>query len=539
MVIYMSEGRVSRRKYIAVAGAAAAAAVIGGAAYYLTRPGPPSPTPTPKPTPTVTPTPGPTPTPKPTATPKPTVTPTPTATPKPTATPTPTATPKPTPTPTGKVYYSWENPPPGVKLPDFITLMNPGSLKYDPATVEWSAEFEKRTGIKVKLVEVGQAQRNYEIKVLEMFSAGAATYDILHTSSGEQMEYARLGYLFPLDDFWDPANWKYYAPSARLGSEFYGPDGEKHVYATPWLNNIRVVFYMKDLWEEKGIEDPMKSYEERAPYYSSPKTWDELIEIALKLNDPPNRYGIQLRLDQNGFIQQWYINLLNLGGDMFDPPDKPGYDTIAFDSTEGVEALKMITELNTKYGCTWPDAINPPQMWHYTRIKEKKLGMAYCYHALCRWLYEDFGPDAWGVFELPPVEEGKTPIQLNNPSNWCVNNFSPYEKKVGAAMLGTFAASPWAQRVELLVEGNPGPYLPTYEDPIVRTVIKWYTQLQICKDSLAHGREPIMPYFIDIQQKSYEIFSSTFLGQKTPEEAIKEFRDYVYNLYKEKGLRGE
>jgi len=42
----MSEGRVSRRKYIAVAGAAAAAAVIGGAAYYLSRPSPPAPTPT-------------------------------------------------------------------------------------------------------------------------------------------------------------------------------------------------------------------------------------------------------------------------------------------------------------------------------------------------------------------------------------------------------------------------------------------------------------------------------------------------------------
>jgi len=178
-------------------------------------------------------------------------------------------------------------------------------------------------------------------------------------------------------------------------------------------------------------------------------------------------------------------------------------------------------------------------MWHYTRVKEKKAGVVYAYNALCRWLYEDFGADAWGVFELPPVDEGKTPIQLNNPSNWCVNNFSPEDKKIGAAMLGTFAASPWAQRVEMLVEGNPPPYLPIYEDPIVKKVIKWYTQLQINRDSLSHGREPILPYYIEIMHRCYEIFSASFLGQKSPEDAVKEFRDFVYDLYKEKGQKGE
>jgi len=240
-----------------------------------------------------------------------------------------------------------------------------------------------------------------------------------------------------------------------------------------------------------------------------------------------------------GFIQHWYVNLLNLGGDLFDPPDKPGYDTIAFDSTEGVEALKMLTELNTKYGCIWPDSINPPQMWHYTRVKEKKAGVVYAYNALCRWLYEDFGADAWGVFELPPVDEGKTPVQLGVPSNWCINNFSPEDRKIGASMLADFASKPWAARVELLVEGNMPSWLPMYDDPIVKKVIKWYDQLQVIRSSLSHQREPIMPHFIDIGLKCYEIFSGAFLGQSTPEDAVKEFRDYVYNLYKEKGVKGE
>jgi len=44
----MSQKKISRRKYIAAAGAVAAAAAIGGATYYLTRPPAPTPTPTPK-----------------------------------------------------------------------------------------------------------------------------------------------------------------------------------------------------------------------------------------------------------------------------------------------------------------------------------------------------------------------------------------------------------------------------------------------------------------------------------------------------------
>lgn len=56
-IIEMSERKVSRRKYIAVAGVAVVATAIGGAAYYLSRP--PKPTPTPTPTPTATPAPTP------------------------------------------------------------------------------------------------------------------------------------------------------------------------------------------------------------------------------------------------------------------------------------------------------------------------------------------------------------------------------------------------------------------------------------------------------------------------------------------------
>lgn len=67
----MSEEKVSRRKYIAIAGGVVAAAAIGGAAYYLSRPPAPTPTPTPKPTPTPTITPTPTPTPTPTISPSP------------------------------------------------------------------------------------------------------------------------------------------------------------------------------------------------------------------------------------------------------------------------------------------------------------------------------------------------------------------------------------------------------------------------------------------------------------------------------------
>jgi len=214
----MSE-KVSRRKYIAVAGAAAAAAVIGGAAYYLTRLGPPAPTPTP--------------TPKPTATPIPTKTPTPTATPKPTATPTPTAA--------KKELVFWRTKP-----------LTPEGEEAWRGIID---DFKKaHPEITLKVESIGE----YPLceKISASLTIGKVPCDLCWLSkSAYSLIWAGRGYLASLEPFYEWVDSQYgddFLPSEKVAALLPGPDKKRRPYNASSGVTVVPMHVRYDLLTEAG-----------------------------------------------------------------------------------------------------------------------------------------------------------------------------------------------------------------------------------------------------------------------------------------------
>jgi multiple sugar transport system substrate-binding protein len=109
------------------------------------------------------------------------------------------------------------------------------------------------------------------------------------------------------------------------------------VYSIPEALSTRLNYYRIDVLEAAGYDEP-------------PKTWDEFLEIAQAVNDPPNMYGFALQ--GSGDESVWYYTYFMLGGG--------GYFTDAngdwaINQPANVEALQFYVDLANKYEVTAPD----------------------------------------------------------------------------------------------------------------------------------------------------------------------------------------
>jgi len=303
--------RVSRRKYIAVAGAAAAAAVIGGAAYYLSQPGPSAPTPTPKPT----------------ATPTPTKTPTPTATPKPTH---PTGTPKLTIT-----YWQYDCRP-GDRAGAYAVAYE--FMKRNP-NIEIELEFvpwEIAQGKIMSALEAGNypdTQQGWWLVQSHIWPHAVEIDDYVKEWRKEHPDE-----LF--DVVWDMLD-------VQVDAMYYvAEEKEHHFFGMPWFGGYEPVLYVNmKILKENGLTEE-----------DIPKTWDEVREVAVKCTKPPEYWGIEFI--GAGIGQPWWMvryHLQSWGVDFVEEVD--GKWRVGFDNKEGLEALKDYFDFALKYKCTPPSMV--------------------------------------------------------------------------------------------------------------------------------------------------------------------------------------
>ncbi|HDN84269.1 MAG TPA: ABC transporter substrate-binding protein [Candidatus Aerophobetes bacterium] len=110
-----------------------------------------------------------------------------------------------------------------------------------------------------------------------------------------------------------------------------------------WLNtDVRILGWQKDPFRKAGL-DPNKA----------PETYEELAEIAAKLQNPPKLYGYFFPLiSGEATCERWYSLLFSAGGRIF----TPDYKHAAFASEAGIKALKFYVDAVNKYKIVPPDA---------------------------------------------------------------------------------------------------------------------------------------------------------------------------------------
>lgn len=191
--------------------------------------------------------------------------------------------------------------------------------------------------IKVELISPPFDQADNKIRTM---LAAKQDLDILEVRDLNIAEYVNNGYLEPLDSY--ASSW----PDSKTlsgTSKVVGSNNGKLYFIANALYQ-RQMFYRKDWFDAKGL--------------SVPKTWQELVDTAIKLTDPKqNRYGFSFRggPGANGnfdhMIYDFNDKVMNIDDAPFTKDGKSVYGTV-----EAKHALELYKKLYKE--ASPPDSIN-------------------------------------------------------------------------------------------------------------------------------------------------------------------------------------
>lgn len=161
--------------------------------------------------------------------------------------------------------------------------------------------------------------------------AGGLAPDVLYVNFRQLENYFNQGFLYPLDEF--------ISADPHVLDKVHKPIREViivdgHTYAYPFQQAVQALYYRKDMFRDAGL-DPNRP----------PKTWDEFYEYAKKLTVPERgQWGFGFDAQPQG-TAWWWINFLWAAGGEAVKQLPDGRWVAAFNTPEGVEALKFYRRL--------------------------------------------------------------------------------------------------------------------------------------------------------------------------------------------------
>jgi ABC-type glycerol-3-phosphate transport system substrate-binding protein len=358
----------------------------------------------------------------------------------------------------------WEEATEGVEE---IVFFNAGGLKHDIATAIGMELFERKTGIRVKAIEVGTA---YTFpKFLSVVTARDPSVHFAFIRA--EVEYAQVataGWAHPIDELWPPEVRELYSPglvdTLEVGGHFYGSVNIVQYY---------VLFYRPSWLESAGVE-------------KVPTTWEEVYEAAKKcrewaeVNLGPDYYGLVFAGGKAGHIHLAFLSSLvySQGGKTLNPDGSWRLDSPEFKNAWNYMANLVLEGIADPacYGYGWKE--------YHTVFGMGKAAMTLGY-SVYAVKYDEMKegvpvfPEVYGDWEaVPPPKWDETQPDSNrigyiNYDLYVVNNFADDKHKAAAMLFLDFYRSKEAQMYELLVEGNDA-FLPAvYEDPDVVDKVDW------------------------------------------------------------------
>ena len=189
-------------------------------------------------------------------------------------------------------------------------------------------EFEEKTGINVNLEVLPQEEM--ETKVEMALASDSDQYDVVMVDQMFVPQYARTGWIEDLSPYIEE-----YSNELNMDDFMQGfvdaLSVEGKIYGLPVYGESTILMYNKEMFEEKGIDNP-------------PATFEELKEVAEKLTGD-GQYGIALR-GQRGQGMNVYIwaGFYNAFGGQWLKDGQPDLNSEA-----AIEATQLYQDLITNY----------------------------------------------------------------------------------------------------------------------------------------------------------------------------------------------
>lgn len=204
-------------------------------------------------------------------------------------------------------------------------------------------EFEKSSGLKVELTQLGEDQLSdqYNVKL----NAGSDEIDVMmYRPLQEGKAFAKNGYLADLtknvsaDSGWD---WKDYQEGPVKATTV---DGK--VVGVPIITEREVLYYRKDLLQAAGLQVP--------------KTMDELETAAKAIKaSNPGTAGFVARTGKSAAVTQFSSFLYSFGGDFMDSNGKASVNTDAAKKAYAYYGglIRNYGPANVSTDMSWPEAM--------------------------------------------------------------------------------------------------------------------------------------------------------------------------------------
>ena len=212
------------------------------------------------------------------------------------------------------------------------------------------SEFETATGITIEWVEIPH-DNMHERFVQEAISQSGAI-DIYDTDQPWISEFASKGYLEPLGDKLSEEDKSDFYEAALDASSYNG-----EVYSIPFFVHTPVVFYRTDLFEEAGITE-------------FPKTWEEYEEAAKKLTKD-DVYGTIIEAKQAGepvtHLVDWFYQA---GGSIIDADNN-----VTVNSPENAKAFNFMLKLMYEDESVMPGSIGYDNADVHNMFMQGKVAM--------------------------------------------------------------------------------------------------------------------------------------------------------------------
>jgi multiple sugar transport system substrate-binding protein len=327
---------------------------------------------------------------------------------------------------------------------------------------------------------------------------GRAPFDLLGIDTIWAQEFAKAGWIAPLDGLLTPAEQEEFFPGPIEAATFNG-----RLYAVPWYVDAGVLYYRRDLLDRHGLEPP--------------RTWLELAQAAKLILDAERDSRLA------GFVWQGkqYEGLMCVTLEVL---RSNGTDLWSGDRDRAESGLRFLRETISTHGIT-------------------PLSTSMADEESTRWMFGEGHavfmrnwPYAWSLLqqEGSPVRGKVGVVSLPAFSGFAsapvlggwmlaIPNSSTHQEMVGELI--TFLTSPETQRKVAVELGYNPVRRALYAD---ESLLEVRPLLKDLHPILLEARpRPVTPYYLLISQAVQPEISAVVVGRKSPKDALEAIRRRV------------
>ena len=357
------------------------------------------------------------------------------------------------------------------------------------------ADFEKQQGgaVVVRNEEIpASAGEQHQLYVINLEGHSTA-FDVLGIDIIWVAEFARAGWVLPLDDVLEPNADDLYFSATLTASRYRG-----RPYGMPWFIDAGLLYYRKDLLQKHGFEPP--------------RTWAELVRQAKEIAAAEKIYGFVWEGKQSeGLLCNALEFLWGNGGDVL------ADGQVVLDSEQNIQAFQFLHDLIFKHRVT------PRIVSNLTEEGARQLFTAGKAVFIRNWPYmwntlqREDSPlrGRVGISPLPSFP-GHEPVSTLGGWYLAVNRYSTNPE--GAKALIRYLSLPEVQKELARTAGFQPPRKALYQDADLLQLQPSLRELALVFEK-ARPR-PVTPFYLQISEILQPEVSSVVVGTRSPAEAL-------------------